>query len=358
MPATCYNPRVWRTGTVVIALTACGRIGYDKVTTTSNDADATTDVDVLTGRTDAIDGPDAAATSCIDLASTCGPTATGNCCETLPVPGGTFARSYDFVDDGMYSDASYVATVSDFALDKYEVTVGRFRQFVATGTATQADPPAAGAGARPHIAGSGWDASWNTKLAVDRTALAESLACSATFQTWTDTPGANESRPINCVTWYEAVAFCAWDRGFLPTEAEWNYAAAGGAEQRAYPWSNPPETLDIDETRASYYSTDCLGDGVPGCAVTDLVPVGSKPAGDARWGHSDLGGNVFEATLDAFVTPYALNPCTDCADLAASDERAMRGGHFFNTDGRLRVGYRFRMYVDNRSYLVGFRCAR
>jgi formylglycine-generating enzyme len=53
------------------------------------------------------------------------------------------------------------------------------------------------------------------------------LACHSTNQTWTDTVGSHENLPINCINWYEAYAFCIWDGGFLPSDAESEYAAAG-----------------------------------------------------------------------------------------------------------------------------------
>ena len=51
------------------------------------------------------------------------------------------------------------------------------------------------------------------------------------------------NHPRETVNWYEAIAFCAWDGGFLPTETEWHYAASGGSAQRAYPWSSPAGDL-------------------------------------------------------------------------------------------------------------------
>jgi len=50
---------------------------------------------------------------------------------------------------------------------------------------------------------------------------------------------------MNCVNWYLAFAFCTWASSRLPTEAEWNYAAAGGDEQRRYPWGNEDPGADI-----------------------------------------------------------------------------------------------------------------
>ena len=48
--------------------------------------------------------------------------------------------------------------------------------------------------------------------------------------TWTSAAGANEKRPQNCLSFYDLHAFCIWDGGFLPSEAEWEYAAAGGSD--------------------------------------------------------------------------------------------------------------------------------
>jgi formylglycine-generating enzyme len=174
--------------------------------------------------------------------------------------------------------------------------------------------------------------------------------------TWTDAPGSNENRPMNCVTWYEAMAFCIWDGGYLPTEAEWNYSAAGGNEQRAYPWSNPAGSLVID---ASYASYNCLGDGVANCQSTDLVNVGTKSSGKGRWGQVDLAGNVSEWVLDSY-TEYT-SVCDDCASLAETGRgRAHRGGYFTTNTGTpwLRTGYRYALDALNRDHDIGFRCAR
>lgn len=281
--------------------------------------------------------------SCTGLAATCG--GSNDCCAANLVQGDTFNRS---------NDPTYPATVSDFKLDVYEVTVGRFRKFVEAGLGTQASPPAAGAGVHPKIAASGWDATFNASLEANTAALKAALACDAR-PVWTDAPGGNENRPISCVTWFEAFAFCAWDGGRLPTEAEWNFAAAGGKDQRDYPWGPT-----IDTTRASY---DCRGDNSAAgqCALTDILAVGSKsPAGDGRYGQKDLGGNVWEWTLDWFVDNYRLTSCVDCADLQkpASGYRAFRGGGYPNESFYLTTATRIGDVATDRDDDVGFRCAR
>jgi formylglycine-generating enzyme required for sulfatase activity len=253
---------------------------------------------------------------------------------------------------------NYPATISNFRLDKYVVTVGRFRAFINAGMGTQLLPPPLGAGAHAKIAGSGWDAGWNASLTTNTAALIAAVKCDSTYQTWTDTPAANEHRPMNCINWYEAMAFCAWDGGYLPTEAEWNYVAAGGDQQRAYPWSSPAGILaSLDGSHASYYDgTNCVGDGAAGCTMNDLVVVGTKPAGDGRWGQSDLAGNVWEWTLDWYAN-YE-NPCTDCAEFTAGSVRVLRGGSFSNLADSLRAGWRGNASPADRGNNVGVRCAR
>ena len=298
--------------------------------------------------------------SCVGLAPTCGPMGMSSCCESPVVPGGFFFRSMDVASDAAYPDTLYPAMVSTFRLDKYEVTVGRLRNFIEAGMGTQSSPPAAGAGGRMLNGATGqggWDPSWTSRLPVDMPAAIAAMHCYAPHETWSDTPGANESRPVNCIDWYSANAFCVWDGGFLPTEAEWNYAAAGGNEQRAYPWSSPAGSLVIDPSHASYSAdlTTCLGDGNPSCDVTDLVVPGSKPLGDGRWGQSDLAGNVWEWVLDAAASPYPMKMCDDCANLVGSG-RVTRGSGF--EYDQPRTGRRNSNAEDLRNSDWGFRCAR
>jgi formylglycine-generating enzyme required for sulfatase activity len=246
---------------------------------------------------------------------------------------------------------SYPATVSDFYLDKYEITVGRFRAFVNAGMGTQANPPAAGMGAHPLIAGSGWNSTWNTNLPANTPALKTAMKCEPKYQTWTDTPGANESQPQNCMTPFDAFAFCAWDGGRLPTEAEWNYAAAGGSEQRAYPWSIPPAAMPIDDSYAVYCGAVCDN-------ARSSQHVGTRsPKGDGKWGHADLAGNVSEWALDRYASQY-LTPCSDCVNLVATSSWVIRGAAFNDPASHLLSAYRVSQGSTARANWYGARCAR
>ena len=325
---------------IAFAVAACGRYGFE-----NPDGNAVIDDALDDGR---LDDGQTLGPSCMTLPATCGPAKNQSCCDAPLVTGGTFFRGYDLAIDGLHTDMTRPATVSTFRLDRYEVTVGRFRQYVLAGQGTQQNPPAAGAGAHAAIANSGWQTAWNNSLPANTAGLLADLGCSST---WTPSAAANEDRPIDCVDWFQAMAFCAWDGGYLPTEAEWHYAASGGAEQRAYPWSNPPGDTTINCSIANYN---------PGTSCSPLLVVGTtSPAGDGRWGHAELGGNALEWVLDWYAGSYP-DPCVDCANLTPSTGRIGRGGsQSFDDAQYLRASNRYHMGTPSiPAGGVGMRCAR
>jgi formylglycine-generating enzyme required for sulfatase activity len=289
--------------------------------------------------------------SCEGRLETCGPDGTSDCCASVSVPGGTFDRG---------NDGAYPATVNSFRLDTYEVTVARFRKFEAAFDDARYRP-AVGDGDNPNTPlEDGWESGFTAELPVDGFALRAELACYQD-QTWTDQEGPNEERPINCVGWYVAFSFCIWDGGWLPTEAEWNYAAAGGDEQRYYPWSVPRDSEVIGIDHASYLIDQadfCGGDRQAGCMVTDFVRPGSRPDGNGFWGHADFAGNVYEWVRDR-AGPYP-NECQNCVVLSGSDNRVARGGCYINNNFLVRTAHRldFPPHPDAIGSGIGIRCAR
>lgn len=338
---------------VAVAITACGDTTSKR---TGDPADGGADGPAV----DAPAGADAASgatlPSCVGLPDTCGASGNDSCCASPLVSGGSYYRNYDVASDGMYASMSYPATVSSYRLDRYEVTVGRFRQFVNAGKGTQASPPGPGTGAHPQLGNSGWSATWSANLPADTAALEAALTgCYDMQETWTASPGANEALPITCVDWYMAMAFCIWDGGYLPTEAEWNYAAAGGNEQRAYPWSSPASATAIDCTYANYSpvatSSFCVGTGV-------VNRVGSEsPKGDGKWGHADLGGNAAEWIFDWYADALPT-PCSDCANLTPGLSRVTRVANCKGPAIYSRASSRSGNPPADRLSNFGFRCAR
>jgi len=299
--------------------------------------------------------------SCVGVSTTCGVTESGACCASSLVLGGEFDRG---------EDNAAPATVSDFRLDKYEVTVGRFRKFVAAMVGGWLPP--AGSGKHSHLRDGlgvvgttgedepGWDSAWTVggtdyRLYSGPDTEDEwdtSLVCDD-FATWTPAADLNETRPINCLNWYQAAAFCIWDGGFLPTEAEWEYAAAGGAVERLYPWGTAEPTID----RASYL---CMVDGSEqdDCSFEDIRKVGSLPDGDGLYGQSDLGGNMWEWALDWYVAPFAPGACEDCGNVTVATERSLRSGSWESYPYSTASAYRTHWAPTTRDQNFGVRCAR
>jgi formylglycine-generating enzyme required for sulfatase activity len=348
------RPTLWQraavAGAMSLAMTGCLLdVSYDKID----------DSTFCSGEPTQVPTPPSCATG--SARSECGRNYADDCCDAPALPCGSFARDYDGSSE--YPDDSRGAKLSDFRLDKYEVSVARFRAFVDAGHGTQASPPAEGSGAHPKFVNSGWQTSANASLAVDSAALTDALAgvagssCEPERAHWTNTALANETLPINCVTWFEASAFCAWDGGRVPTEAEWNYAAAGAAEQRAYPWAEGELTHELAVFGCPASMAVCP-------ANTAATQVGTRPEGGGRYGHLDLAGNVAEWVADRILAAdnYKL-PCDDCIEFAGSGDRGIRGGAYDSTPLQggvddLRVSYRRAADPSSRFDSVGFRCAR
>jgi formylglycine-generating enzyme required for sulfatase activity len=298
-----------------------------------------------------------------------------DCCAVQKVPGGSYNR---------FNDPEYPTTVSSFSLDVFELTAGRFRAFVdATNGNIRGVAPPAGGGAHPKIPGSGWRTEWNKYLPSSRSEVDRMLgpeltasgfmACQwgtdlddeGALTWWTDSldkqvkaknagkadvirensRDALDRKPLNCIPWHVLFAFCVWDGGRLPTDAEWGFAQAGGDEQRAFPWGNmPPAELAHIANRndlslapifeaGSKYVAGRLYDKTKGPNIfednysftyggrtmaktdnaTHIMPVGRKPLGNGKWGHADLGGGMFEWMLDE--GPIKPGTCKDCANV-------------------------------------------
>jgi sulfatase modifying factor 1 len=173
--------------------------------------------------------------------------------------------------------------------------------------------------------------------------------------------------PVERVTWLEAVTFCRYRGGRLPTEAEWERAAAGSGG-RVWPWGNTWQAL-----RASHGRAERLGPRDPlteadrrhdddpgddGDGFAGRAPVGSFAAGASVFGVLDLAGNVWEWTSDHYgrEPPQAANHF-DPRGPAFANERTVRGGSYRSPPSDLRVTRRLAVSPSERRPGVGFRCA-
>ena len=294
--------------------------------------------------------------SCSRIEPTCAGDAS--CCETIEIRADFFDLRYESPDPAsedmsLRSDA-VPRRIQRFALDRFEVSTSRFQEF--SWAYGDLRPPAEGAGAHPAFRDSGWKADWNkssSRYPGSRYALEGVLHQNE--QTLSD--DADGEAPVRGVTWYMAFAFCIWDGGRLPTEAEWAYAAFGGSRDRDFPWGNGSEP-NIDHSFAQY-SDEILSNGSPS-------RVGTHAAGKGAFAHEDLAGNleewvadVFQQTLPTECSPNESSAAkSECFQLDGTEFRVTRGGSYRDPSERLRNVSRGHEIAVRARPWIGFRCAR
>jgi formylglycine-generating enzyme required for sulfatase activity len=285
-------------------------------------------------------------------------------------------------DEAQFPDAHpwHRLRVNGFHIDRTPVTNAQYAAFVrATSYVTVAEriPNAKdypGASREQLVAGS-----------VAFSPPAYPVALSNPYQWWRFAKGANwrhpegpdsdlrarMNQPVVQVAYDDALAYCSWAGGRLPTEAEFEYAARGGLKRKRYAWGDefkPGGKYMANTFQGHFPDNNTAEDGYVGTS-----PVGSFPAN----GHGlyDMAGNVWEWTADWYRPDYyqtlAANGTVTTNPRGPSDsfdpqepgipKRVQRGGSFLCTDqycSRYMVGARGKGAPDTGTSHVGFRCVR
>jgi formylglycine-generating enzyme required for sulfatase activity len=171
-------------------------------------------------------------------------------------------------------------------------------------------------------------------------------ACTEPSDDWA--PDTQGDFPVTRVDWEQASAFCKWTGARLCTEAEWEYAARSGGEDRPYPWGDVPATPDCAVVGP---------DPLTNCDWPGTREVCSKPGGNSKQGACDLVGNVWEWVEDcygAYEYGGQTTP-TGSADIDC-EVRVIRGGSW--VEPALPVSTRWNAYSNDRLCQLGFRCCR
>ncbi|WP_342387860.1 formylglycine-generating enzyme family protein [Salinicoccus bachuensis] len=282
----------------------------------------------------------------------------GTAVEQVYIPGGAFLMGTNgregYPDDG--EGPARRVKVDPFHMDVHAVTNEAFSTFIEdTGYVTEAEK-------------FGWSfvfyqfVSDRTKRRVKRVVpntpwwLVVQGAC------WKHPEGPDsnvESRmdhPVVHVSWNDAAAYAEWAGKRLPTEAEWEFAARGGLEQKLYPWGDeltPDGEHRCNIWQGGFPKTNTKADGHLGTAPAAAFP----PNG---YGLHNTVGNVWEWCADWFAkSTKNRGGKNNPQGPKKGDFRIMRGGSYLCHDSycnRYRVAARTRNTPDSASGNIGFRC--
>lgn len=234
--------------------------------------------------------------------------------ETEQVPGGTFEMGCETPPCAPESLPVHELIIGTFSMSTYEVTLAEYRLCAGV---DYCSPIAPGPGC--------------PTLPEEGVPL-----------------GADGLLPASCVLWSQAAGLCMFVGMRLCTEAEWEYAARGGAEQRPYPWGADPATC-------AHANVASIGGGDP-CPTTGLRKVGADLTPGA-FGHHDLVGNAAEWVADWYGADYyAESLPNDPSGPAEGTERALRGGSYASEAGTYRAFDRGHADPETRDPTRGIRC--
>ena len=169
---------------------------------------------------------------------------------------------------------------------------------------------------------------------------------------------AQRNHPVVGVTWFGAAAFCEWQDGRLPTEAEWEKAASWDSDrnlQNRYPWGNAFDGLltnFCDESCTQPQSNRAYDDG-----FEQTAPAGAFANGRSSYGIYNMAGNVWEWAADWFASDYYENsPTANPQGPEEGTQRVVRGGSWFDTGNFVNAQFRSGINPTDGGQSIGFRC--
>jgi formylglycine-generating enzyme len=285
----------------------------------------------------------------------------GSTADMIRLDGGPFLMGTES-DEGFPADGEgpvRTVTLDAFYMDRYPVTNEQFAEFVRqTGYKTDAERFDWSFVFHKHIPPEAYD------RLVDRTAPGVAWWCKVNGAAWSRPEGPDSSvagrehYPVVQMSWNDAAEFAKWAGKRLPTEAEWEYAARGGLEQKTYPWGDeltPGGRHLCNIWQGVFPDLDTAEDGYAGVAPVDTYP----PNG---YGFYTITGNVWEWCGDWFdprfhVTGTRVNPVGP----PEGGAKVMKGGSYLchkSYCNRYRVAARTSNTPDSATTNIGFRCVR
>jgi formylglycine-generating enzyme required for sulfatase activity len=278
----------------------------------------------------------------------------------IELPGGRFRMGTDY-EHGFPADGEgpvrYVG-VSPFSIDQTPVTNAQFSSFVLdTGYVTDAE--------RFDWSFVFWSHIPKERLdqLVEDTVAAAPWWCKVIGAKWCtpEGPGSNVTsradHPVVHVSHNDAAAYAQWAGKQLPTEAEWEYAARGGLDQKLFPWGD--ELLLDGQHMCNVWQGEFPKEDTGEDGFAGVCPVYAFPPNN--FGVYSVTGNVWEWVTDWFGTNHPGSETLNPVGPQQGFERIMKGGSFLchaSYCNRYRVAARSRNTPDSSSSNVGFRCVR